>query len=149
MPQAGYVYIIHGTGTPYLKIGKTTNILKRLQQLQQGVPFALQLVSVTLVADMDAAEHALLEQYQAFHAKGEWFEVPIEVLTQWPLPVLPAPIARIYAAQQTASDRTRQILAMLADEIPVRQIAEELQVCLSYVYRWKRRLQVKWKPKVI
>jgi hypothetical protein len=147
MPCAGYVYIIHGTGTPYLKIGKTTNILKRLQHLQQGVPFALQLVSVTLVADMDAAEQALLEQYQALRARGEWFEVPLDVLERWPLPAMPTPIARAYAAQHTVSDRTRQILDILRDEVPAKAIAAETGVCLSYVYRLRRRFQDRRWPK--
>jgi hypothetical protein len=46
MPQAGYVYIVHGKGTSYIKIGKTTSIIARLQELGQGVPFDLQLISL-------------------------------------------------------------------------------------------------------
>jgi len=77
--------MVHGHGTSYVKIGKTTNVFGRLQELQQGVPFALHLISLSLVADVDAAEQELLQRYQQFRTRGEWFLFPGEVLAQWPL----------------------------------------------------------------
>jgi hypothetical protein len=85
MSEVGYVYVIYGQGTNYIKIGKTTNILKRLRVLQNGVPFPLQLISVQLVADMDAEERRLLDEYQCFHTRGEWFVMPDDFLQRWPL----------------------------------------------------------------
>ena len=93
MSQAGYVYIIHGRGTCYIKIGQTTNVFKRLQELQQGVPFTLQLISVQLVEDMNTAETELFEQYEAYRSRGEWFALPPTLLSQWPLEAGLAPIA--------------------------------------------------------
>ena len=85
MPQAGYVYIVHGVDTSYVKVGKTTNIVKRLLALGQGVPFQLQLLYTELVNDMDEGERTLQKRYASFHTRGEWFELPIDILQQWPI----------------------------------------------------------------
>lgn len=85
MPQAGYVYMLHGVGTNFIKIGKTTNILKRLHTLEHGVPFALQIVRVELVHDMNQVETAWKERYRIYQTRGEWFALPQELLEQWPL----------------------------------------------------------------
>jgi len=85
MPQPGYVYFMHAVGTDIMKIGKTTNILKRLRAVDQGVPFTMQLVSVELVHDMDRTEDSLKKKYRAYNIKGEWFKFPPEILKQWPL----------------------------------------------------------------
>ena len=85
MPQAGYVYIVHGIGTAYIKVGKTTNIERRLGELAQGVPFPLRLLSIELVHDMDAVERALKMRYKAFRTRGEWCELSPEALAYWPI----------------------------------------------------------------
>lgn len=85
MPQAGYVYIMHGIGTDIIKVGKTTSILKRLREVDQGVPFVMQLVRVELVHDMDKRENELKALYRLYNIKGEWFKLPAHLLAQWPL----------------------------------------------------------------
>jgi hypothetical protein len=92
MSQPGYVYIVYGQGTNYIKIGKTTNVVKRLRELQHGVPFPLQLISVQLVHDMDVEEQRLLKKYHAYHTRGEWCVVPNDVLRQWPIETAMAPV---------------------------------------------------------
>ena len=59
MAQPGYVYIIHGIGTSYIKVGRTTDIQNRLDQLSQQVPFRLRVLYVELVHDMENMERAL------------------------------------------------------------------------------------------
>ena len=85
MPQAGYVYILHGIGTNFIKIGKSTNFLSRLEMLENGVPFALEILSVQLVYDADKAEQALLQRYARYRTRGEWFALPPELLAEWPI----------------------------------------------------------------
>lgn len=83
--NAGYVYIVHGTGTVYIKIGKTTNLFTRLQHLSQGVPFPLVLLAADFVADMDMTEKTLHTKYAAYRTRGEWFALPEAMLARWPI----------------------------------------------------------------
>ena len=85
MPQAGYVYIVHGVGTTFIKVGKSSNFLSRLEMLENGVPFGLQILSVQLVYDVDKAEQALLQRYARYRTRGEWFALPPELLAEWPI----------------------------------------------------------------
>jgi len=92
--QAGYVYIVHAVGTCYIKVGKTTHVSRRIQQLGSGMPFPVRLLYAELVKDMDTMEQVLKSRYAGFHARGEWFELSQEVLEQWPAvsvsPAVPA-----------------------------------------------------------
>jgi T5orf172 domain len=116
MPQAGYVYIIHGQGTNYIKIGKTTALERRLGELAQGVPFRVALLYAELVHDMDHAEQALKARYQAFHARGEWFELSPEALAYWPTetavvrPLKPV-MLKPTQAKPPLTERVMQLLA--------------------------------------
>lgn len=113
MAQAGYVYIVHGQGTNYIKIGKTTNILKRLKDLQHGVPFPLQLISAQLVRDMDEEEARLLKKYQCFQTRGEWCLLPQDALVEWPLDVLLQPFLAYKGPDEKVSKK-RLVPTLLA-----------------------------------
>jgi hypothetical protein len=84
MSQPGYVYIIRGVGTSYVKVGKTTSLLRRLRDLAQSVPFKIALLYTELVHDMDGEEQRLKVRYAPFRTRGEWFEFPPEALAAWP-----------------------------------------------------------------
>lgn len=84
MPQSGYVYIIHGLGTSYIKVGKTTNLSRRLAAVEQGVPFSIRVLYVELAHDMNEAERTLKKRYELFCTRGEWFELSPEALAYWP-----------------------------------------------------------------
>lgn len=120
MGQVGYVYIVHARGTNYIKIGKSTNPLKRLQQLQAGVPFPLCILSVTLKEDMDIAERELQNEYFPYLIRGEWYSLPDEILAQWPnddmvAHLTDAPILKPSTAIEPFSGRTyAQIRAILS-----------------------------------
>src|SRR5262245_44467271 len=100
--QPGYVYIIHGKGTNYIKVGKTTNVQRRLGQIAAGVPFKITLVSAQLVHDMDHEEQVLKTHFQAFRTRGEWFEVSSDVLALWPLDFIPELPVRIQPVRPMA-----------------------------------------------
>src|SRR6266853_3706237 len=85
MSQPGYVYLVHGRGTSYIKAGKTTRLFKRVQQLSQGVPFPIDILYAALVHDMDEEERLLKHRFQVFRSRGEWFEVPKDILAEWPV----------------------------------------------------------------
>lgn len=131
MPQAGYVYMLHGIDTSYVKIGKTTNLIRRVQELAQGVPFSVQLLSAQLVPDMDASEHSLLQAFAAYRTRGEWFALPHDVLAQWPIAVA----ARIGAPEDIRATRAprnvgARILALL--ESGQANTARELQLRIKH-----------------
>jgi hypothetical protein len=85
MAQAGYVYVVHGVGTNFIKIGKSANFLSRLESIENGVPFAMQILSVQLVHDADKAEQDLLQRYAQYRTRGEWFALPAALLAEWPI----------------------------------------------------------------
>ena len=71
---AGYVYVIHATGTNRIKVGYSTSPKDRLAQLQTGSPFPLQLLaSWPGGEDRERRVHRYLNQFRQI---GEWFEVP-------------------------------------------------------------------------
>lgn len=78
LPIAGYVYFI--TDGKYVKIGRTTNIDKRFQQLQTSHAQPLRLLSLVPfndVMDMGIVEcmlHRALKN-AGYHVKGEWFDI--------------------------------------------------------------------------
>ncbi len=114
MPQAGYVYIVHGERTPFIKIGKTTNFFKRFTMLQEGVPFTLQILSVELVHDMDKSEEDLQERFAPYRSRGEWFVLPEILLQAWPVDVpLPNLVPDYSQIPSTRTPRGQQRLAAL------------------------------------
>ena len=133
MGQPGYVYLVHGKGTNYIKIGKTTNIIKRLCDLQHGVPFPLQLISVELVHDMDASENMLLQRYKQYWTRGEWCECPEDVLSQWPLEAALA----AFIINQAASPRGLQHSNVTAETHDLLAfLTEHVELTLQEIYAW-------------
>jgi hypothetical protein len=65
-----YTYFILCQECGYIKIGKTTNIEKRLDALQTGNPFKLKIVLI-IKGDKEKELHKLFNQYRV--DGGEWF----------------------------------------------------------------------------
>ena len=84
MTHAGYVYIVHGIGTHYIRVGTTTDIERRLRQVREGLPFRVRILLLELVHDMESAERLLKARYGAFRTRGAWFELSDEALAVWP-----------------------------------------------------------------
>ena len=76
------VYVMHGVGTEYYKIGRSTDIRNRLKVIQRGSPAAIELIAVHYIDDVD--EYALLEHvlHKKFkhvrRRKSEWFKLSEE-----------------------------------------------------------------------
>lgn len=71
--RPGYVYLMHGVGTPWYKIGKSGKPRIRLNQMSALAPFEIKLIHVHQVDDMDAVEQAFHARFAEKRASGEWF----------------------------------------------------------------------------
>ena len=77
LPLKPQVYCIV-SADEYVKIGKTTNVLQRIRNLQCGNPHELRLFcAVAGGAEVEAYLHKRLRR---FHHRGEWFYGCLEVL---------------------------------------------------------------------
>lgn len=62
----------------YFKVGKTTNLKARKQNLQTGAPFPTQIVHLIDCIDINSAEFWLHNELAAYRTCGEWFEISDE-----------------------------------------------------------------------
>jgi len=77
------LYIIRAKSphkTNLVKIGVSTNIEKRLKQIQTSCPYKIELFEKANVKDAFGHERALHNQYKKFKLKGEWFLLPDWIL---------------------------------------------------------------------
>ena len=72
-PKKGYVYII--TDGLAVKIGKSNNPKKRIDQIQSGNPRHIVVLQIIETDDMDRAELSLHFWYRIFRGNGEWFDL--------------------------------------------------------------------------
>lgn len=71
--QRACVYILESQGK--YKIGKAADFSTRLQSLQSGNPFELQVVLTIFTEQYDRLERALHAIYAAKRFRGEWFDL--------------------------------------------------------------------------
>lgn len=77
-PAPGYIYVIHGEGTPWYKIGLSTKPNVRLRQLGARGPFVHRLLHCFAVEDMLGVEQTLHTFFAHKRAQGEWFKLNAE-----------------------------------------------------------------------
>ena len=68
----GFVYVIGSDDFPFVKIGHTTNVKKRLCQLQSGNPFTLKVLATR--EGTWALEQLIHRSYAFQRIRGEWFD---------------------------------------------------------------------------
>lgn len=78
----GQVYLIRAEALRLVKIGFTTNALKRRGEMQVGSPDVLTLQTVFSTEDPQWWEKALHERFQHLRAHGEWFR-PDDEMEEW------------------------------------------------------------------
>lgn len=76
----GIVYLIRAGETNLYKIGRTTDINRRLKQLQGMGAHTLQVIQLFSCHDAVAVESALHKKFRAYRVQGEWFELPNSAL---------------------------------------------------------------------
>lgn len=79
----GFVYIIRAIGTNRFKIGFSKDPERRLLELQSSQsPFDLQIQKSHWFVDAQTLEGCLHKKYREFRVKGEWFEIPSELIIE-------------------------------------------------------------------
>ena len=81
MCKEGFVYLIK-CGEFY-KIGKTTNLEKRIKQLTTGNPYPLILVNSIYSLDIDSLEKSFHSYYRQKRIIGEWFKLNFEEVLEF------------------------------------------------------------------
>ena len=79
--RRGFIYAITNPAYPgWVKVGMTTDPLRRLEGYQTGAPFRdYKLEATKQVEDRRLAEQELHRELEAFgRRRNEWFEVPVE-----------------------------------------------------------------------
>ena len=72
--KQGCIYLIRCVGFPYYKIGVSEGkAIDRLNALQTGVPFELELIKAVSISDIGRAERYMHSLYKAKNVRGEWF----------------------------------------------------------------------------
>jgi len=70
------VYILHAVGTRYYKIGRATNITKRIKGIQTSNPHRIELVKFCETDGRCSSvdiEKIMHEKFKKKHFRGEWF----------------------------------------------------------------------------
>ena len=78
--QKGIVYIVHAEGTTRIKIGRSALPGPRLASLETASPYRLKVLRQIPAQDSAFLERLLHQRYKRYRQKGEWFELPIDVL---------------------------------------------------------------------
>jgi predicted GIY-YIG superfamily endonuclease len=74
-PRSGLVYVIRSGQTNLYKIGRTTDIKRRLKQLQTMNSNNLSIWKLIYCHDAIAMETSLHQKFKPFRKQGEWFSL--------------------------------------------------------------------------
>jgi hypothetical protein len=77
-PQGGWIYFIRCHHL--VKVGTAKNVATRLTMLQIGCPYPLTLLGSLPSADAKQDEAALHDLFQRYHERGEWYELPQDLV---------------------------------------------------------------------
>ena len=75
-PEPGYVYLLEGGG--FFKIGKATDLDRRVQQIFPKLPFECRLLHAIASDDCLALERWLHRRFADCRRNGEWFQLDAE-----------------------------------------------------------------------
>ena len=78
--QKGIVYIVRADGTTRIKIGRSALPGPRLASLETASPYRLKVLRQIPAQDSAFLERLLHQRYKRYRQKGEWFELPADVL---------------------------------------------------------------------
>jgi len=80
--RRGYIYVVRSGVSNLYKIGRTTNLKKRLQTLQTSCAVSLNVVKTLFCSDAIALEKAAHTKFAHYRKTGEWFALNNEQLNQ-------------------------------------------------------------------
>jgi hypothetical protein len=73
--SGGFIYIIQMEGHPYFKIGRTSNVTRRVAQISPLLPTRHKLLRYYNVKDSVTGEKTLHDEFKAQGLNGEWFNL--------------------------------------------------------------------------
>ena len=79
----GFVYLIKCQQYRFYKIGMSKNPYKRMQSLQVATPYELTVMSRVFSFNCPMLEESLHDYYSAYWMRGEWFDFPDEVVSEF------------------------------------------------------------------
>lgn len=82
--NSGFVYLAQASQTQWCKIGMSKQPYKRMSSLQTGTPLEITLIHRVFTFDMVALEKSLHDYYAAYSLRGEWFDLPVECIREFP-----------------------------------------------------------------
>jgi len=71
--QPGFIYLLNVAGTNKFKIGRTVNVIRRINELQTGCPLKIRYVYHAYVSDTSFVETELHHKFSGQREIGEWF----------------------------------------------------------------------------
>lgn len=71
----GRIYILKAVGQTHYKIGKTTNLNARINQIKPALPFKTRLIHTISSNNITKAELFLHEKFKDKRTNGEWFNL--------------------------------------------------------------------------
>ena len=74
------IYLLRCGEFPYYKIGITSNLTKRISQIQNGNPFPLSIVFTCTNEDAPEVESVIKKAYKRENIRGEWFYFEISTI---------------------------------------------------------------------
>lgn len=80
--RRGYIYVVRSGTSNLYKIGRTTNLKKRLQTLQTSCAVSLNVVKTLCCSDAIALEKSAHTKFSHYRKIGEWFALNDEQLHQ-------------------------------------------------------------------
>ena len=82
----GYVYLLHGIGTPWYKIGYTKNLAQRIKAFNTQGPFSVKPIHFHPVGNMLTVENYWHNMFAGKRAEGEWFTLTdedVDTFIEW------------------------------------------------------------------
>lgn len=78
-----WVYVIEEIGSPYIKIGSSSEPMGRLVDLQASTPHELRVVAMWEAERPGTVEAELHRRFQQARVRGEWFDATNDPLASW------------------------------------------------------------------
>ena len=114
----GFLYVLYGEGTPYIKIGSGENVAARIASLQTGCPHKLRLLFSVFCDDARGLETLMHDYFAEYRMHGDWFQLPEDTPRNLDL------LAFLYSQSTRAVQRDEQQQIILDNEDEVSRILE-------------------------
>jgi hypothetical protein len=120
----GYIYLLHAEGTHYLKIGRTTNLERRLSAIQTHCPHRLVVLYAVHCRDSIAMERLLHTQFAQYRTIGEWFAMPLDT---------PSVLALLGAFYRMISNDSEDNSSQTSPPSPIWERSHDTTAILEYL----------------